>query len=49
VRAFGTILPDTIAQRLNLEQEIHRTASQLCILGFELRKQSLIVGTLPQI
>ena len=28
----------TIAQRLNLEQELHRTASELCILGFEPRK-----------
>ena len=28
----------TIAQRLNLEQEIHHTASELCILGFEPRK-----------
>ena len=28
----------TIAQCLNLEQEIHHTASKLCILGFELPK-----------
>jgi hypothetical protein len=31
-------LSGTIAQRLNLEQELHRTASELCILGFEPRK-----------
>jgi hypothetical protein len=28
----------TIAQRLNLEEEIHHTASELCILRFEPRK-----------
>ena len=31
-------LSGTIAQRLNLEQERHRTVSELCILGFEPRK-----------
>jgi hypothetical protein len=36
--ALATILADTIAQCSNLEQEIHRTASKLCILGFEPRK-----------
>src|SRR5262249_19556199 len=29
-------LSSTIAQCLNLQQEIHHTASKLCILGFEL-------------
>jgi hypothetical protein len=28
----------TIAQRLNLEKEIHHNASELCILRFEPRK-----------
>ena len=28
----------TIAQCLNLEQEIHHNGSKLCILGFELLK-----------
>jgi hypothetical protein len=37
----------TIAQCLNLEHEIHQTASRLCILGFEPLEQSLIAGTLP--
>jgi hypothetical protein len=35
VRALSPILLDTIAQCLNLENEIHHTASKLCILGFE--------------
>jgi hypothetical protein len=34
VRALSPILLDT-TQRLNLENEIHHTASKLCILGFE--------------
>jgi hypothetical protein len=42
VRALRTILSDTIAQSLNLEHEIHHTASKLRILGFEALKQSLI-------
>jgi hypothetical protein len=29
-------LSGTIAQRLDLEQEIHHKGSKLCILGFEL-------------
>jgi hypothetical protein len=32
-------------QRLNLEQEIHNTASKLCILGFEPLEWSL--GDMP--
>jgi len=32
----------TIAQCLNLEHEVHHTASKLCILGFEPLKWSLI-------
>jgi hypothetical protein len=32
----------TIAQCLNLEHEFHHTASELCILGFEPLKESLI-------
>jgi hypothetical protein len=40
--AAGQELSGTIAQRLNLEHEIHDTASKLCILGFEPLKWSLI-------
>jgi hypothetical protein len=36
-------LSGTIAQCLNLEHELHRTASKLCILGFE-PLESLIRG-----
>ena len=38
----GQDLSGTIAQRLNLEHEIHHTVSKLCILGFEPLKWSLI-------
>jgi hypothetical protein len=43
----GAATSGTTAQCLNLEHEIHQAASQLCILGFEPFKQSLIAGTLP--
>jgi hypothetical protein len=39
-------LSSTIAQCLNLEDEIHHTGSKLCILGLEPLKQFLIAGTL---
>ena len=35
-------LVGTIAQRLNLEHEIHHSVSKLCILGFEPLNWSLI-------
>jgi hypothetical protein len=34
-RCFGLRTAECIAQCLNLEHEIHHTASKLCILGFE--------------
>ena len=37
-------LSGTVAQRLNLEHEIHHTVSKLCILGFKLLKRSLIAA-----
>jgi hypothetical protein len=39
--------PGTIVQCLNLEHEIHHSASKLRILGFEPLKQSVIARTLP--
>jgi hypothetical protein len=35
--------PHTIAQCLSLEQKVHHTASELCILGFEPRKESPLI------
>src|SRR5262249_58223497 len=37
---FGLRMAECIAQCSNLEDELHRTASKLCILGFEPLKES---------
>ena len=39
---FGLRMAECIAQCSNLEDELHHTASKLCILGFEPLKESLI-------